>query len=187
MPPTINQERLWECGSSRPRRLRAGRIRSVGRQHIGPEAVEGLLGQFEEDVRLSPLGRSLRAAGGRGHDRHPHAVHAQVNRGEQQAHGTPGARGGDQRFRRSSPSAERNGFRCSGATKKKTGSGNPFKPRAIVSYFQYAGTLWLLFGNLVRHYVRAPPKSNNDARGMDGHECQLTRWMCRSCQFRGMY
>ncbi len=52
---------------------------AVGQQHIGPEAVEDLPGQFEEDVRLPPIGRPLGAAGSRRHDRHPHTVDSQVD------------------------------------------------------------------------------------------------------------
>ncbi len=52
---------------------------AVGQQHFGPEAVKDLPGQCEEDVRLRPIGRSLGAAGGRWHDRHPHAIQSQVD------------------------------------------------------------------------------------------------------------
>ncbi len=42
-------------------------------------AVEGLFGQCEEDRRLAPVRRAFGAAGGRGQQRHPDAVHVQVD------------------------------------------------------------------------------------------------------------
>jgi len=52
---------------------------AVSQQHIGPEPVEDLLGQLEEDRRLVRVGRPLGATGDRGHERDPDPVDAQVD------------------------------------------------------------------------------------------------------------
>ena len=52
---------------------------AVSQQHVGPEPVEDLVGQLEEDRRLSRVGRPLGTTGRRGHERHPAAVDAEVN------------------------------------------------------------------------------------------------------------
>jgi len=52
---------------------------AVGQQHVGPEPVKDLLGQLEKDRRLPRVGRPLGATGRRRHDRHPNAVHTQVD------------------------------------------------------------------------------------------------------------
>ena len=62
--------RMWPRGS---------RMTAVSRQHIGPEPVEDLLGQLEENRRLARAGRPLGATGDRGHDRDPDPVDAQVD------------------------------------------------------------------------------------------------------------
>ncbi len=58
--------------------------------------------------------------------------------------------------------------------RRKQARGNPFKPRVIVSYSQYAGTVWLLFGNFGETLTPASRPGATAARGMHGHECQLT-------------
>jgi hypothetical protein len=52
---------------------------AVSQQHVGPEPVEDLVGQLEEDRRLPRVGRPLGATGYRGHERHRDAVDAQVD------------------------------------------------------------------------------------------------------------
>jgi len=52
---------------------------AVGQQHVGPEPVEDLIGQFEEDRRLPRVWRPFGTTRDRGHERHPDAVDAQVN------------------------------------------------------------------------------------------------------------
>ena len=52
---------------------------AVSQQHIGPEPVEDLLGQLEENRRLARVGRPLGATGDRGHERDPDPVDAQVD------------------------------------------------------------------------------------------------------------
>ncbi len=56
----------------------SGRVAAVGQHHVGPEAVEHLLGQVEPRQRLGPVGSPLGAAGRRRHQRHPHAPQRQV-------------------------------------------------------------------------------------------------------------
>ena len=86
--------KTWQSSLRRPDSVpNTCRMAAVGQQHVRPEAFEYLPGQLEEDVRLPPIGRPLGAAGSRRHDRHPHAVHAQVDRGEENVHGTPGREG----------------------------------------------------------------------------------------------
>src|SRR5271157_6462137 len=61
---------------------------AVGQQHVGPEPVEDLLGQLEEDRRLPRVGRTeqlARAQGGAAG-----RVQVTMDRGEEQAHGIPG-------------------------------------------------------------------------------------------------
>jgi len=62
-----------------PHQLETGRMTAVSQQHVGPEPVEDLVGQLEEDRRLPRVGRPLGATGYRGHGRHPDAVDAQVD------------------------------------------------------------------------------------------------------------
>ena len=52
---------------------------AVSQQHVGPEPVEDLVDQLEEDRRLAQVGRPLSEAGHRGHERHPNAVDAEVD------------------------------------------------------------------------------------------------------------
>ena len=69
-----------------PHQLEAGRMTAVGQQHVGPEPVEDLVDQLEEDRRLARVGRPLGAAGHRGHERHPNAVDAEVDHLGRSAH-----------------------------------------------------------------------------------------------------
>jgi hypothetical protein len=52
---------------------------ALGLQAVGPEPVEHLLSQLQEDRRLPRVRRPLGAAGRRGQQRHPNAVDAQID------------------------------------------------------------------------------------------------------------
>ena len=66
--------------ASRPaHQLQAHRMAAVGKQHLGPEAIEDLAGKVKEDRPLARIGRPLGAAGMGRQKRDPHTADLEVN------------------------------------------------------------------------------------------------------------